>query len=34
VIFIQATRMIAAKMVESPRLEGAGKVVGGLVHFA
>lgn len=33
VIFIQAMRMIAGKMIESPRLEPAGKVVGGLVNF-
>ena len=33
VIFIQAMRLIAGKMVDSPRTEGAGKVLGGLVNF-
>lgn len=33
VIFIQLTRLVAAKMVTNPTTEGAGRAIGALVHF-
>lgn len=34
VIFIQMMRLVAAELVKNPSTEGAGKVIGGLVHFS
>jgi hypothetical protein len=33
VLFIQATRFVAAKLVQHPQTETIGKALGGVVHF-